>query len=114
MSLCVHDGEDMTKINWPNRGGIGWDSTGKQNPSDVGHPISQRPPLPFVIGETYADRVGEYKVISVEGNKMVFEYTDGRRCNGQTETKALIYRNILLEEKFSHVIQRKKRLKSQS
>jgi hypothetical protein len=84
---------------------------GKQNPAAVGHPMSRRPPLPFVIGETYADRVGEYKVISVEGKKMVFEYTNGRRCKGHTKPKALIYRNILLEEKFPHLIRPKKPLK---
>lgn len=53
----------------------------------------------FVVGEIYADRLGEYKVISLNGNRIVFEYTDGRRSEGDAKQKALIYQNILLEKK---------------
>lgn len=61
--------------------------------------MSQHSGLPFVVGNIYADRLGEYKVISVEGNRIVFEYTGGRRLEGDAKQKALIYRNILLEQK---------------
>jgi len=59
--------------------------------------MPQLPP-PFIVGETYSDRLGDYRVISLEGNRLVFEYTDGRRSEGTIEQKALIYRNILLEK----------------
>src|SRR5260370_913432 len=32
---------------------------------------------PFVVGGTYADRRGEYKVISLEGKRIELEYKDG-------------------------------------
>lgn len=57
-----------------------------------------RQPPPFIVGETYVDRVGEYKVISQQGNRLNFEYTDGNRAEGSVEQKALIHRNILLEK----------------
>jgi hypothetical protein len=53
----------------------------------------------FIVGETYADRLDKYKVISLSGNRIVFEYTDGRRFEGDAKQKALIYQNILLEKK---------------
>ena len=57
--------------------------------------------LPFVVGDTYADRVGEYTVISLEGNRIVYQYNDGdgQRLEGDATQKALIYKNILLEKK---------------
>jgi hypothetical protein len=56
-------------------------------------------PPPFILGETYADRVGDYRVVSLETNRVIVEYADGRRSEGGVEQKALIYRNILLEQK---------------
>lgn len=61
--------------------------------------MPQERSLPFIIGDTYADRIGEYKVVSLEGNRIVFEYGDGRRLEGDAKQKALIYGNILLEKK---------------
>jgi hypothetical protein len=59
----------------------------------------------FVVGENYADRLGEYRVISLEGNRVFFEYADGRRSDGDAKRKELIYRNILLEKRSPRPIQ---------
>jgi len=59
----------------------------------------------FVIGENYADRLGEFRVISLEGNRVVFEYADGRRSEGDAKQKELIYKNILLEKRSPRPIQ---------
>lgn len=56
------------------------------------------PQRPFAVGEIYADRVGAYKVISMDGGRLIFEYVDGVRGEGDIGRKALIYRNILLEQ----------------
>jgi hypothetical protein len=55
-------------------------------------------PPPFIVGETYSDRLGDYRVISLGGNRLVLEYADGRRSEGTVEQKALIYRNILRDQ----------------
>ena len=71
-------------------------------------------PPPFVVGETYADRVGDYRVVSLEGNQVIVEYADGRRSAGGVEQKALIYRNILLEQNRRQPTGRDKSLSSRS
>jgi hypothetical protein len=38
---------------------------------------------PFIVGATYDDEDGKYKVLSVEGARMTFERQDGSK--GQTE-----------------------------
>ena len=59
----------------------------------------------FVVGETYADRRGEYRVISLEGNRIELEYKDGTRSSGDVEIKARIHQNILLEQHARHLVQ---------
>jgi len=49
----------------------------------------------FVVGETYQDRNGPYKVISIEGNRLVYEYANGIQLKGDAETKWRIHCNIL-------------------
>ena len=51
----------------------------------------------FVIGETYKDRARSYKVISLEGKQVVFEYADGTLGSGDIEIRARIHQNILAE-----------------
>jgi hypothetical protein len=53
--------------------------------------------LPFIVGETYEDRSGKYKVISVQGKSMTIERSGGKTENGDAETRAGIYRNILAD-----------------
>jgi len=52
----------------------------------------------FVVGETYQDRVGAYTVISVEGNRLVYEYADRIQREGDVVTKWRIHWNILSEK----------------
>jgi hypothetical protein len=59
----------------------------------------------FVVDGNYADRLGEYRVISLEGNLVFFEYADGRRSEGDAKQKELIYKNILLEKRSRRPIQ---------
>lgn len=59
----------------------------------------------FVIGETYADRLGAYKVVSLDGDRMVIEYADGTRKQATTKIKAEIYSNIQLEKGRSRPVQ---------
>lgn len=49
----------------------------------------------FAVGETFHDRVGTYKVISIEGNRLRYAYPDGIERVGDAETKWRIHQNIL-------------------
>jgi hypothetical protein len=60
---------------------------------------------PFVVGGTYADRRGEYTVISLEGNRVELEYKDGTRSVGDIGIKVRIHQNILLEQNARHPVQ---------
>lgn len=60
---------------------------------------------PFIIGEMYADRRGEYTVVGIEGRRITIQYRDGTRVEGDIEIKARIYGNILAEQKSLHPIQ---------
>lgn len=76
--------------------------------------MSSQPRYQFVIGETYADRLGEYKVISLNDSRMVIEYADGTRKEATTKTKAEIYRNIQLERGLMRPVQTAMRTKFRS
>jgi hypothetical protein len=67
----------------------------------VAHSLSH----PFIIGERYADRRGDYTVIGIEGDRITIEYDDGMRDGGAIEVKARIYKNILVEQRSLHPIQ---------
>ena len=58
----------------------------------------QSPNHAFVIGETYRDRVAAYKVVSVEGNRLVYDYGDGTQHEGDADIKWRIHRNMLSEQ----------------
>jgi hypothetical protein len=59
----------------------------------------------FVVGETYADRKGEYRVISLQGKRVEVEYKDGTRIIGNVEIKARIRQNMLSEQNAFHPVQ---------
>lgn len=59
---------------------------------------------PFVIGERYSDRRGEYRVIEIKEKVMTIEYEDGARAENNIDVKERIYRNILAEHKVLHPI----------
>ena len=54
-------------------------------------------PPPFLVGETYVDRGGEYVVIAVEHDEIVFKRSDGREERAKIQVKANIHRNIIME-----------------
>jgi hypothetical protein len=60
--------------------------------------MTNRPNPSFTIGETYQDREGMYKVISVEGNQLIYDYGDGIQHRGNTEIKWRIHHNMLSEK----------------
>jgi len=57
---------------------------------------------PFVIGESYRDHRGTYRVIAVEENRLVYDYGDGIQQTGDAETKWRIHRNMLLAERLPY------------
>ena len=52
-------------------------------------------PAPFVVGERYLDRNGEYVVVAVSGSQVTVEHADGRRSVGDVVIKARIHRGVL-------------------
>lgn len=56
----------------------------------------------FVIGETYLDRAGTYRVISIDGDRLVYEYADGIPHEGSAERKWCIHRSIVSEQSAPH------------
>lgn len=64
----------------------------------------------FVVGETYQDRVGTYKVVSIEGDSLVYDYADGIRHESNAEAKWRIHRNMLSEQSNLHSVRLPQRL----
>ncbi len=56
----------------------------------------------FEMGKTYLDHVGTYKVVSIDGSRLVFATADGIEHEGDAEIKWRIYRNILSGESAPH------------
>lgn len=59
--------------------------------------ISDKLLPPFIVGETYLDRDGEYKVIAVAGDKLTIERADGSRAVQDVALKARIHRGVLAD-----------------
>jgi hypothetical protein len=57
---------------------------------------------PFIVGETYLDRRGEYEVRRVDGSRMTIRYADGKEETADVAIKARIYQNILSEQTSLH------------
>jgi hypothetical protein len=68
----------------------------------------------FVVGGNYADRRGEYTVISLERGRMELEYKDGTRTTGDVEIKARIHQNMMLEQTGSQPLPAPKQSSSHS
>lgn len=58
----------------------------------------------FVIGETYQDRLGTYRVISIVGDRLICEYADGIQKEHSAEAKWRIHRNMLSEQTVPHSV----------
>jgi hypothetical protein len=54
-------------------------------------------PPPFIVGQKYYDRDGEYRVTAIDENRLTIERSDGRRTIGDAALKARIHRNVLME-----------------
>lgn len=52
----------------------------------------------FTVGETYQDRLGTYRVISIKEDSLVYEYADGTRKEHSAEAKWRIHQNIVSEQ----------------
>jgi hypothetical protein len=61
----------------------------------------------FIVGETYQDRVGLYKVVCIEGNRLLYQYADTIQHEADADRKWRIHRNVLLEQgAAAHIPQR--------
>ncbi len=60
--------------------------------------MSKLPP-PFIVGETYLDRDGEYLVTDIFGNDIEIQRPNGKRLKQDGRTKANIHRSILADLK---------------
>jgi hypothetical protein len=60
---------------------------------------------PFIVGETYFDRKGNFVVLSIEQSTMRFRYDDGTEQTADIAIKATIYRNMLAEQRDLHPVQ---------
>ncbi len=56
----------------------------------------------FVVGATYHDRVGAYRVVSIEDDRLAYEYSDGIRREGSAERKWCIHRSMVSDQRASH------------
>lgn len=54
-------------------------------------------PPPFVVGQTYFDRNGEYTVTATVEHQVAIERPDGRRTIEDAALKAQIHRNVVME-----------------
>jgi hypothetical protein len=58
-------------------------------------------PPPFVVGQVYEDEKGEYRVLSVEGTRMTFEYLQGARGHSDNiALKASIHNRRIRERQY--------------
>lgn len=54
-------------------------------------------PPPFVVGQKYFDRNGEYTVTATDNDHVTIERPDGRRTIEDARLKAQIHRNVTME-----------------
>src|SRR5215204_769621 len=59
--------------------------------------MDERFPPPFVVGQKYLDRLGDYTVTAVTDEKVTIERPDGRSTIEDATFKARIHRNIVME-----------------
>jgi len=65
-------------------------------------------PHPFEVGKTYRNRVGEYVVLSIDGNQMKIRYVSGGTLVTDVNLQGRIWENIQLEEQQSRVEERRR------
>jgi hypothetical protein len=60
---------------------------------------------PFIVGESYFDRKGNFVVLAIDKTTMRIRYEDGTEQTSDIAMKATIYRNILGEQRNLHPYQ---------
>lgn len=65
---------------------------------------------PFIVGETYRNRHGEYEVLELDGPRMVIRYLDGRQIETTVKLQARIWKHIQAEER----VQKRRRERASS
>ena len=63
---------------------------------------------PFEVGKTYRNRIGEYVVQEIEGNRMTIRYEDGRTLATTVRIQARIWENIQFEHQMAMAEERKR------
>ncbi len=63
---------------------------------------------PFEVGKPYRNRVGEYTVEAIEGNRMTIRYTDGRTLTTSVDIQARIWENIQFEKQMAMTEERRR------
>jgi len=65
-------------------------------------------PHPFEVGKTYRNRIGEYAVVSIDGNQMKIRYVSGGTLVTDVNIQARIWENIQLEEQQTRADERRR------
>jgi len=65
-------------------------------------------PHPFEVGKTYRNRVGEYMVVSIDGNQMKIRYVSGGTLLTDVNIQGRIWENIQLEEQQTRADERRR------
>lgn len=63
---------------------------------------------PFEVGKTYRNRIGEYAVQAIEGERMTIRYEDGRTLATTVRIQARIWENIQFEHQMAMAEERKR------
>ena len=63
---------------------------------------------PFEVGKTYRNRIGEYVVQEIEGDRMTIRYEDGRTLATTVRIQARIWENIQFEHQMAMAEERKR------
>lgn len=63
---------------------------------------------PFEVGKIYRNRIGQYVVEWIEGDKMKIQYTDGGTLVTDVSIQARIWENIQFEQQMAHVEERRR------
>lgn len=63
-----------------------------------GAPSSSAPLHPFKVGEKYRNRLGDYQVVSLDGEDMVIQYDDGSLLETTVGMQERIWLNVLADE----------------
>lgn len=63
---------------------------------------------PFEVGKTYRNRIGEYVVEAIDGNKMRIRYVSGGTLTTDTSIQARIWENIQFERQMARAEERRR------